>query len=113
MNATGTSGGGGGGTLPPGDIEPLDSGVASELGATDLDDALQELTLRSRTYTHIQSIPSTSWVVNHNLGIPYPEYTVVDTNGEEYIGIVLTPVDSNNLTVDFSIPLSGTAYFYR
>jgi hypothetical protein len=60
------------------------------------------------TYQFNQNSPSTSWAIPHNLG-RFPSVTVVDSLGREVIGDVVFQ-DSNFITIDFNVPLSGTAY---
>lgn len=60
------------------------------------------------SYTHIQTSPSTIWVVNHNLG-KYPTPIAVDSAGGN---IMDAPVMNsiNQLTYNFSVPLSGKVH---
>ncbi len=53
------------------------------------------------------AIPSTAWVIVHNLDA-YPVVTTVDLNGEEIVGDVATP-DRNTVVVTFAVPMAGTA----
>lgn len=59
-------------------------------------------------YTHVQSTAASSWVVPHNIGYRPNVYT---TNGigEQVIGQVVHQ-DVNNLSVNFSLSISGTAW---
>lgn len=59
-------------------------------------------------YTHIQSSPSTTWNVTHNLGF-FPSVTVVDSANEKVEGEVQY-IDTNTLTISFSSGFSGNAY---
>jgi hypothetical protein len=59
-------------------------------------------------YTHVQSGLSSSWLVVHNLG-SFPSVTVVDTGGTEVIPN-LHYDNSNQITLTFAAPTSGTAY---
>lgn len=64
--------------------------------------------LSGANYVHVQGVPSTVWVIPHNLG-RYPSITVVDSAGtvvrgdEEYTSI-------NVITLTFSSAFSGEAY---
>lgn len=58
------------------------------------------------TYEHIQTTPSTTWVVPHNLN-RYPPTTVLSSAGEAIVG-ELTHDSKNQLTIVFSQPLTGT-----
>jgi hypothetical protein len=59
-------------------------------------------------YQHTQSVASSDWVIQHNLG-KYPSVTVVDSSGDECEGQV-NYTSSNQLTISFSAPFSGVAY---
>jgi hypothetical protein len=51
---------------------------------------------------------SASWLVAHNLN-KFPSVDVVDTSGRRVMPDV-TYLDSNVLTLDFDIPMTGSAY---
>ena len=59
-------------------------------------------------YIYTQSTANDTWSISHNLG-RYPSVMVADTSGSVAVGTV-TYIDSNNLTITFSAPFSGTAY---
>lgn len=59
-------------------------------------------------YVHIQSTPSSEWVIEHNLGYN-PGVTVVDSGGTRWFGGEVH--DSiNQVTLTFSAAFSGRAY---
>jgi len=60
------------------------------------------------TYEFPQPIPQTTWVINHGLA-KFPSVTVVDTSGNVIVGFQ-TYNTSNQITLTFSAPFSGTAY---
>lgn len=65
-----------------------------------------------RGYTHTQSIPSTSWVISHNLGLDQPIVDVfVDDNGTitRILPASVVVTDSNTITLTFTSARSGTA----
>jgi hypothetical protein len=62
-----------------------------------------------KNFTYTQSVASKTWNVNHGLN-KIPSVTVIDTGGTEILGSV-TYVDANNVTLGFSVPFSGSAYF--
>lgn len=66
------------------------------------------LILADVAYTHVQSIPSNVWVIQHPLSYS-PGITVVDSSGTEVEGSVqyLSPT---TIRVVFSAGFSGTAY---
>ena len=71
--------------------------ITSNLGATD------------KNYVHNQISSSDSWVVNHNLN-KFSSVVVVDSAGTVVTGeIVYNNV--NSVTLSFSAPFSGKAYF--
>jgi len=59
-------------------------------------------------YVHNQTAAVLVWTIVHNLG-KFPAVTTTDINGNEFHGTV-DHVDNNNLTVNFSIAISGIAY---
>lgn len=59
-------------------------------------------------YTHPQPTPSTSWVINHNLGFR-PNVHIEDATGGDVEGEI-THTDLNNTTVTFIAAQTGTAY---
>ena len=60
-------------------------------------------------YTHTQSVPSSEWTVQHNLG-KKTSVTVVDSADAIVFGDV-NYIDSNNVTITFNGAFSGKAYF--
>lgn len=59
-------------------------------------------------YRHVQSTPSASWTIAHNLG-KRPSVSVVDSAGTNIVGN-FEYVDDNNCTLTFSSSFSGEAY---
>jgi hypothetical protein len=63
-------------------------------------------------YTHTQASASSSWAVPHNLNTTAPMVSVVLLmNG---VNTVVVPqsiaiVDANNITIGFTIPVTGSA----
>lgn len=62
----------------------------------------------SAYYEHLQSVASTTWTINHNLG-KNPSVTVIDSGGS-YIVTDIAYTNSNTLVLTFSAALGGTAY---
>jgi hypothetical protein len=60
-------------------------------------------------YVHIQSVASTSWVIDHNQGAYLP-VEVLDANFQEVEALV-THVTTNRTIVEFAIPVAGRALF--
>jgi hypothetical protein len=60
-------------------------------------------------YTHIQSSPSTTWTITHNLGYNPGGVSVVDSAGSKMYGDVMY-VNTNQIVVNFSAGFSGKAY---
>lgn len=60
------------------------------------------------SYVYEQSIPSDTWIVNHNLGF-HPNVTVVDSADTAVIGGI-TYNSLNQLTLNFAAGFSGNAY---
>lgn len=61
------------------------------------------------TYTHIQSTPSTTWTVVHNLGYHPGGVSVIDSAGTKVYGDV-THINNNQLVINFSAGFSGKVY---
>ena len=61
------------------------------------------------SYTHDQMVPATVWYATHNLG-RHPSVVVVDSSGRQVEGDVVY-VDANHVTITFSAPFAGIAYF--
>jgi len=59
-------------------------------------------------YEHHQDIAATHWTIAHLLHYE-PQVRVVNTGGNTVRGAVSYP-DNDNLTIDFSEPIAGTAY---
>lgn len=60
------------------------------------------------SYTHEQTSANTIWTINHGLGYR-PSVTIFDNTATEVEGAV-THVDNNNVSIEFSIAITGTAY---
>lgn len=60
------------------------------------------------TYEHVQSEAFAVWTITHGLGFR-PNVRVLDATGSTIEGDVAY-VDANQLTITFSLPLTGTAY---
>lgn len=59
------------------------------------------------TYQHIQSSPSTTWIINHNLG-KYPSIQLLSVGGIEFLAEI-THNSINQSTVTLTSPLAGIA----
>ena len=59
-------------------------------------------------YHHIQSVPSTTWVINHNLN-GFPTAVVIDSAGTQWEGLI-SYGSINQMTITFSAAFGGTAY---
>jgi hypothetical protein len=60
------------------------------------------------SYTHHQSVPAATWVIDHHLGL-IPNVVLLDDNGQMMMAEVQFPSDQTVLVVH-SAPYSGTAY---
>lgn len=59
-------------------------------------------------YNYVQSSPSSTWVITHNLNVPGPSVVVQDSTNTQIL--VETHFDnSNQVTLKFSAPESGVA----
>lgn len=59
-------------------------------------------------YEHVQAVASSTWVVNHDLGV-YPDVTVIVDDEEIYPGVVHNSLNQASLV--FNSPRAGTARF--
>ena len=59
-------------------------------------------------YTHVQTVPSDTWTINHNLGYN-PNISIVDSVGNIVEGNYQF-VTTNQMVATFSGAFSGTAY---
>ena len=60
-----------------------------------------------KKYTHIQTVPDTTWVVQHNLNINDPMIQVIDSTSQVVIPNTITITDTNTVTVTFNSPITG------
>ena len=63
---------------------------------------------KDTTYTYTQVIPSIIWTIVHMLN-RYPSVTLVDTMGR-VVQPDITYNSSNEISVSFAFPMSGSAY---
>lgn len=59
-------------------------------------------------YLHTQTVPSTTWIINHNLD-KYPAVTIVDSAGSEVEGAV-QHVSRNQVVLSFNVAFGGSAF---
>lgn len=59
-------------------------------------------------YLHVQVAPATTWVVNHNLGAPFPSCFVYDASGSA-IDAEIIYVSVNQIRIYFVLPTAGHA----
>lgn len=59
-------------------------------------------------HRHIQAIPESVWVIDHEIG-HQPAVTVVDSGGTEVVGAVSYP-SASQVVVEFSSAFAGTAH---
>ena len=62
-----------------------------------------------RTAKLNQTVASTTWTFNHNLGEKYPAIEIFDENDYVVIPTNILAVNDNTITITFSSPVSGTA----
>lgn len=60
------------------------------------------------SYTHHQSVPAATWVIDHHMGL-IPTVVLLDNSGHMMIADIQYPSDQTILVVH-SAPYSGTAY---
>jgi hypothetical protein len=92
------------------DTESL-SGDAETQSAVNIENVTAIKELQERFYTHTQTTPSDTWMIQHNLGGRPVTIAAVDNGGDEIVGQVDTLLSTLNLLVYcFSEELSGVAY---
>lgn len=84
-----------------------DQNVLKNIEST-LQDIKHNLDNLKESYVHIQDIPATQWVIQHNLN-KYPNVNTEDFAGEDIRGEI-SYAGSNRLYVNFIIAVSGKAY---
>lgn len=62
----------------------------------------------SSGYQHVQGIPSTLWVISHNLGF-FPNVTIIDTDQSELEADIFY-IDLNTIQIVLPVALPGSAY---
>lgn len=67
------------------------------------------LTREITAYTHVQSTPSSSWTVQHDLNTSSVNVQIYDVNGKVIIPDEITSITTTSLTVDFSTGVAGRA----
>lgn len=60
-----------------------------------------EKVIQAVSYTHIQTIASSTWTVNHGLGYNPGGIIVLDSAGTQWLGTVVY-INDNTLTIDFN-----------
>lgn len=91
----------------------LDNGIVgpSDFSGNSISLSLNYAYIKQQTrdyYVHDQQVAAATWTVNHNLG-KFASVNVVDTVGDEVVADV-TYNSVNQLTINFSAPISGKAY---
>lgn len=98
------SGGGGGGG---GAVDSV-NGLTGDVILTTDNIPEGSINLYDKNYLHIESVPSTSWTIVHNLG-KFPSVTVTDSANQEVEGQV-DHISINELILTFSAAFSGQAF---
>lgn len=60
------------------------------------------------TWTHVQSVPADTWILNHNLD-RFPTVDIVDSAGTKVLGAIKY-ISSNVIELNFAVAFSGKAY---
>lgn len=63
----------------------------------------------SSAYRHVQSAPSATWTIQHNMGFYPGGVTVIDSGGNYCLGNLSYP-NVNTVVVEFSAAFNGVAY---
>lgn len=64
----------------------------------------------STSYEHIESLPESTWTVNHNLDRNPGLITVFDQDGGQVMFESIQHTTTNSLTISFLVAQSGRAY---
>ena len=66
---------------------------------------------QTKTYTHTQTVASTTWTINHGMGYRPSVQTVVEVDGQNVVMLPksITHASDNQVVVEFSIARTGTA----
>lgn len=62
-------------------------------------------------YSHVQSVASTVWTVQHNLNCRYFTYSIFDDQGYQIMPDNCRILDNNNLELSFLLAIAGEATF--
>ena len=68
---------------------------------------LVQRNLNPSNYSGTQTLISTTWIVQHNLGTTNYYYQVQDANGNTLTPLQLIPVDNNSFKLIFNTPCAG------
>lgn len=60
-------------------------------------------------YVHTQAFANNLWYIPHNFGTIPTSILIRDSENDEILGAIRVDMDNNNLTLQFSSPISGTA----
>lgn len=95
-------------------LEPLEAEIDSKIEIIEGSELIgvsrieNTVTLTSQTFVFEQGIPSTEWIINHNLN-KFPSVTLVDSSGRQFKAQI-DYTDLNNLTVSMNGGTAGKAY---
>lgn len=91
-------------------------------GAVNVQQALEQINNKADTggggsgnfagvygYSHIQSLPSSSWTIIHNRGTFRAQVTIYDNNWEQIIPEQVKVIDNNTVLVSFGTAIIGRA----
>lgn len=88
-------------------VDTPETKIGSSLNGLRVNLAEDAIEYYKTTFFYNQGIPSALWNISHNLG-KYPSVTIFANDGSEYEGDV-KHIDNNNLTIEFSVAVSGNA----
>lgn len=84
------------------------TGVENDLIQVVVDNNVETIEAKSKTYVYQQAVPMSTWNINHNLN-KYPSVTVIDSGGDQVLANARY-IDANNIILEFSAEFGGTAY---
>lgn len=63
-----------------------------------------------RIVNHVQSAPSATWTIVHNLGRhPVSDVVITNNGNHKILPLSVTHTDDNTVVIQFSTPFAGTA----
>ena len=85
-----------------------ETGSFGRIGANVISASIYQGQIGGR-YVHSQGSPSSTWTINHNLGVQHPNVTVYNSDNEMVIPTSVTANGGTLMTLTFSEAIAGSA----